>query len=165
VPPVDFDALDPRFRWMRDYLASVAPPGRMPGRQHIDPVDFPSLLPFINLVDVERTGDQLRFRYRLVGTTNAARAGIDMTGLTIDSGILPEFAERIARNMTRAVESRAPVFDRFPAPHPQREFIITERAYFPLARDGAQIDMLLTVMAYPGDGDTRPVTLPPLPTR
>lgn len=153
---------------MRDYLAAVAPPGRLPGRQHIDPVDFPTLLPFVNLVDVEREqGDRdarrMRFRYRLVGTINAARAGIDMTGRTIDSGILPEFAAHIAANLARTVETRAPVFDRFPAPHSRREFIITERVYFPLARDGTEVDMLLSLFAYPGDADTRPVALPPPP--
>ena len=95
---------------MRDYLAGVAPPGRLPGRQHIDPVDFPTLLPFVNLVDVEREqgeGEQgardagrMRFRYRLVGTINAAR-------------------------------------------------------------DGIEVEMLLSLFAYPGDADTRPVALPP----
>jgi hypothetical protein len=165
VPPVDFDALDPRFRWMRDYLAAVAPPGRLPGRQHVDPVDFPTLLPFVNLVDVERDAGTLVFRYRLVGTINAERAGVDMTGHIIGSGILPAFAARIARNMTRVVETCAPVFDRFPSPHPHREFIISERVYFPLARDGATVDMLLSLFAYPGDTDTRPVALPPPRTR
>jgi hypothetical protein len=165
VPPVDFDALDPRFRWMRDYLAAVAPPGQLPGRQHVDPIDFPTLLPFVNLVDVERDSGSLAFRYRLVGTINAARAGVDMTGHIIGSGILPAFAARIARNMTLVVETRAPVFDRFPSPHPHRDFIISERVYFPLARDGAVVDMLLSLFAYPGDVETRPVVLPPPRTR
>ena len=29
---IPFDALPARFRWMHDYLARVAPPGRLPGR-------------------------------------------------------------------------------------------------------------------------------------
>ena len=33
----DFDALDPRFRWMRDYLRGIAPPGRLAGRQQVHP--------------------------------------------------------------------------------------------------------------------------------
>ena len=163
MPPVDFTVLDPRFAWMRDYLAGVAPPRLLPGRQHIDPLDFPTLLPFVNLVDVERESGRLRFRYRLVGTTNAARAGVDMTGHYIGEGVLPAFAARIGRNMQATVETRAPVHDRFPAPHPHREFIISERVYFPLARDGALVDMLIAVFAYEGDGDTRVIVLPPLP--
>src|SRR3546814_18589404 len=53
----DYPVLHPRFRWMRDYLSRVAPPGGLPGRQAVDPTVFKALLPFINLVDVIRRPD------------------------------------------------------------------------------------------------------------
>jgi hypothetical protein len=34
-------------------------------------------------------------------------------------------------------------------PHPKRDFIQTERIYFPLAADGEVVDMILIVNGYP----------------
>lgn len=145
----DYAGLDPRFARMRDYLASVAPPGKLPGRQHIDPVALRSLLPFINLVDVERENGELRFRFRLVGTLQSTAAGREISGLYLEDAVLPEFVERIRANMAAAVKRCEPVYDRFGMPHPGRDFIETERIYFPLARDGQTVDMLLILNSYP----------------
>jgi hypothetical protein len=49
-----------------EYWLSVAPPGRLPGRQHIRPEDLVPMLPRLWMLDVHR--NPLRFRYRLVGT-------------------------------------------------------------------------------------------------
>jgi hypothetical protein len=42
----------PRFRRLADYLAIKAPPGKLPGRQHIEPTEIPDLLPWIMLIEV-----------------------------------------------------------------------------------------------------------------
>ena len=159
----DFDALDPRFRWMRDYLRGIAPPGRLPGRHQVDPPVFGRLLPFINLVDVERHGDDVRFRFRLVGTAQSIVAGREITGKYVEEAVLPEYVYRIRSNMALATARGRPVHDAFAMPHPGREFIHTERVYFPLASDGTTVDMILILNAYPHDPDFNTVKLPPLP--
>jgi hypothetical protein len=159
----DFAALDPRFRWMRDYLRSIASPGRLAGRTLIDPPSFGRLLPFINLVDVERQGDDVRFRFRLVGTAQSIVAGREITGKYVEEAVLPEYVYRIRSNMALATARGMPVYDAFAMPHPGREFIHTERVYFPLASDGASVDMILILNAYPKDPDFNTVKLPPLP--
>jgi hypothetical protein len=146
----DYETLSPIFARLRDYLAQLVPGGQLPGRQHIDAPDLREFMPFINLVDVVRAEDGPRFRYRLVGTTQTDMAGRETTGRFIEEAVLPEFVERVNRNMREAVETRRPVYDRFPMPHPNRTFIDTERLYFPLAADGVNVDMLLVLHRYPG---------------
>ena len=140
--------LHPRFHEMMDYLKGVAPVGAMPGRQHIDPLDFPKVLPLINLVDVERGEERCGFRFRLVGTVQTEMAGRDITGLRVQDAVLPDLADRIVANMRRVIETSMPVYDRFPMPHPNRQFIDSERMYFPLAGDGKHVDMLLILNGY-----------------
>jgi hypothetical protein len=146
----NYDILAPIFARMRDFLARAAPPGRLPGRQHISPTELREFLPFISLVDVVRTGIVLRFRFRLVGTTQTEMAGREVTGRFIEDAVLADFVDRVNRNMRTVVERKQAVYDRFPMPHPNRTNIDTERLYFPLAADGVTVDMLLVLHRYPG---------------
>lgn len=141
-------ALHPRFDEMLRYLEQVKPAGLLPGRQHIDPVDFPQFLSLINLVDVEYVHGHRRFRFRLVGTVQTAMAGRDVTGMPVDRAVLPSQALRITGNMELAAQSGRPVYDRFPMPHPDRQFIDSERVYYPLAADGRNVDLLLILNGY-----------------
>lgn len=153
----DYTELHPRFAWARDYLAKVAPAGMLAGRQHIDPVALRAILPFINLVDVERTdGNVLRFRYRLMGTLQTTAAGREISGKYLDDVIAPNYRERIRANMTAAATQRVAVYDRFPMPFADRDFIDSERIYFPLAKDGITVDMLLILNSYPDDETRHP---------
>jgi hypothetical protein len=153
----NYTELHPRFAWMRDYLAKVAPPGQLAGRQHIDPVALRAILPFVNLVDVERpSADELRFRYRLMGTLQTTAAGREISGKYLDDVIAPNYRERIRANMTTAATQRLAVYDRFPMPFADRDFIDSERVYFPLAKDGSTVDMLLIVNSYPDDDHQQP---------
>lgn len=143
--------LHQRFYDMMRYLEDVAPDGRLAGRQHIDPLDFSQVIALVNLMDVERADGTLRFRFRLVGTEQTRRAGREHTGLLIEEVLAPELVARVNSNMRRVLQVRVPVFDTFPMSHPQREFILAQRMYFPLASDGETIDMLLTLHGYDPD--------------
>jgi hypothetical protein len=145
----DYGTLAPLFARMRDYLARVAPHGRLPGRQHIDPIDLREVLALINLAEVVRESETLRFRFRLVGTMQTTMAGREITGKFIEDAVLPQFVDRIRTNMRAAVERKVAIYDRFEMPHPHRTFIDTERIYYPLAADGETVDMLLILNHYP----------------
>jgi len=146
-------AVHPRFTDMIRYLASVAPEGRLPGRQNIDPCDMREVLTLVNLVDVEREGEAMRFRFRLVGGRQTLAAGRNITGLLVEDAVLPTLAPRITGNMRKVVDARLPVYDRFPMPHPNRQFIDSQRMYYPLAADGETVDKILILNGY----DTLPV--------
>ena len=73
----------PKIRALYAYWCSIHPPsGGLPGRQHVDPVDIPMLLPWLWLVDVHR--EPLRFKHRLVGTEHVRVMRRDPTGLWLD---------------------------------------------------------------------------------
>lgn len=141
-------AVHPRYDEMMRYLAAAAPKGQLPGRQHIDPGELRHVITLLNLVDVERQGEDLKFRFRLVGERQRQAAGRDITGLLVEDAVVPSLVPRILANMTKVVASRLPVYDRFPMPHPGRQFIDSQRMYYPLAADGATIDMLLILNGY-----------------
>ncbi len=155
----NYAKLDPQFTRMRDYLAGVAPPGKLPGRQHIDPLAIRALLSFTNLVDIERKDGSIRFRFRLIGTLQSTAAGREISGRYLEDAVLPEYVARIRGNMMAALETREAVYDRFGMPHPGRDFIDTERVYFPLARDGENVDMLLILNGYPDEEKTAVPTM------
>jgi hypothetical protein len=146
---VDYAVLHPRFTWMRDYLRSIAPPDQLPSRQQIDPVALKPVLPLINMVDVLRGEPEFRFRFRLVGAAQTDAAGRNITGLMVEYSVLPDYAERILVNMRAVVKSCAPVYDSFAVAHPSREFIDSERVYFPLASNGREVDVLILIHSYP----------------
>lgn len=141
-------AIHPRFTEMIGYLAAAAPVGRLPGRQHIDPCHFSSVLGLINLVDVERRGAEMQFRFRLVGDEQTRAAGRNIAGLVVEDAVLPALVGRITGNMRKVVATGLPIYDRFPMPHPDRQFIDSQRMYYPLAADGKTINMLLILNAY-----------------
>ena len=137
-----------RFTEMIHYLATAAPQGRLPGRQHIDPCDLRQVLTLVNLIDVERDGGTVRFRYRLVGEQQRQAAGRNITGLVVEEAVIPSLVARINGNMAKVLTTRLPVYDRFPMPHQGRQFIDSQRMYYPLAADGETIDMLLILNGY-----------------
>ena len=140
-----------QFLDMMQYLNSVAPEGLLPGRQHIDPLDFRQVISLVNLVNVERDAGDVRFRYRLVGETQTRNAGRETTGLLLEDALVPELLPRVRANMRKVLSTRLAVFDSFPMPHPDRQFIISQRMYYPLAADGTTIDILLTLHGYEQD--------------
>ena len=134
----------PEFRRLHDYLAKKAPPGKLPGRQHVDPLDLPDLLPRIMLMDVVRdAGDRRRYRIRLMGSDVAALQGEDGTGKFIEEVVTggPE----IIAAYDEIVQSRQPQYRHGHVMAVGRDFISYERIAFPLASDGENIDMLLFI--------------------
>lgn len=141
LPP---EASEPELIELYEYWRSKAPPGKLPGRQHLDPTELSSrLLPHILLVDVERMPDGPRFRLRVAGTFFVSLIGRDMTGRYYDE-IAP--ADRVGPVITALrtiVETGEPVFLEGPLTVPSRDFIWVKRLGLPLARDGETVDMVL----------------------
>lgn len=144
----DFVANHPRFQQLNDYLVAQAPAGQLPGRQHVDPTDIPNLLSVITFVDVERDGEDIRFRFRLIGTTCSEAMGRDVTGDYVDGGHVSQCGDAIGTQMLEIVEARQPGFGDLSVALPGREHMGYQRVYFPLARNGTDVDMLMGVHAF-----------------
>ncbi len=138
---------------LHEYWQRVAPgPGRLPGRQHIDPIDIPKLLANIWMLDVvDPTGDShsRRFRFRLIGTA------LQRVGLTARVGDhVDQFIDEKARATTleelhRVVTTRSPVWFRGQAfmRHDSKAFEL-ERPLLPLAGDGTTVDIILCLTVF-----------------
>ena len=128
-----------------DYWLSVAPPGRLPGREHIAPEDLVALLPRLWLLDVYR--DPLRFRYRLVGTAVVKSVRRELTGEWLDE-VQPESVHIPAlRDRYRYVaETGRPTWRHGPtlwARDPIHKTI--ENCFVPLAADGETVDKIFAI--------------------
>ena len=119
--------------------------GRIPGRQHLDPGEMKSFLPYVIIFDVERHPSGYRFRHRLVGTHVADLFGSDMTGEYVDETSAAGGYTPILRQLSAVAETRAPSFGVYAPPTPHRNFIEYEHLTLPLAADGELVDMLFGV--------------------
>lgn len=146
---------DPRYRRLADYLASKAPAGKLPGRQHIDPLEIADLLPYVMLIDViPQAEGEPRYRIRLMGTEVVAIQGKDGTGKYVEEVLTDPEGIQIMRRYGEILRTRQPQFRRGVVATPGRQHVHYERVAFPLARDGENVDMLLFLFSrsQPGAG-------------
>jgi hypothetical protein len=143
VPPEPNDKLAALERHWR----AMHPPAGLPGRQHFDPIDVPSLLPWILLVDVAR--EPLRFRYRVIGTAHVDTLGYNPTGRWFDEAH-PDFHQTtVCREFTEVATRGEPTYYRGPLTFvATKGFLEIERLVLPLARNGRIVDMLLAIVVH-----------------
>lgn len=143
--PDDRSSWHPAVRRFYEYWRSVAPPGRLPGRQHILPEDIVPLLSRLWMLDVFR--NPLRFRYRLVGTDITRSVRRELTGSWLDEA-QPESVQnvnlrdryRFILETGQATWRRGPtLWDR----DPTHRWV--ENCLAPLATDGVTIDKIIAV--------------------
>ncbi|NKB56615.1 MAG: PAS domain-containing protein [Alphaproteobacteria bacterium] len=129
------------------YWCSVSPEGKLPGRQHIDPVDMAPLLTNLWLIDVHR--EPLRFWRRLVGTRIEEFAGVNLTGGWIDDNLSDSRTPGVQKGMVEVVETRLPSWRRGkPLISAHKNYAELERLYLPLAEDGETVDMILAMTLF-----------------
>jgi hypothetical protein len=143
--PEDRSGWHPMVRRFYEYWLSVAPPGRLPGRQHIRPEDLVPLLPRLWMLDVYR--NPLRFRYRLVGTHLFLSVGRELTGGWLDE-VQPEtLTNPMLRDRYRFVaETGRPTWRHGPTfweRDPTHRII--ENCLLPLAADGESVDKIFAL--------------------
>jgi hypothetical protein len=143
--PDDRSSWHPLVRRFYEYWRDVAPPGRLPGRQHIAPENIVPLLSRLWILDVFR--DPLRFRYRLVGTDITRSVQRELTGQWLDEA-QPESLRnvnlrdryRFILETGQATWRRGPtLWDRDP------NHRIVENCLAPLATDGETVDKIIAV--------------------
>lgn len=138
----------PLHREAYRYWSSKKSGGLLPGREAIDPLELPGVLPWLNLVDVVKDGNSYRFKHRLIGTGIVERFGRDATGAWFDDIYTAEIAREQIQNYVGLVERGQVDLMRTPMPIPERSFITYLRLALPLATDGANIDMLMIVIDF-----------------
>lgn len=133
-----------RFNRLHDYLRAKAGGHDMPGRQDIDPLEIPDLLPYLMMVDVDSGGPEPRFRFRLIGTEFVDSIGRELTGRWMDEVLMPEHLAPAAAMCGAVVRERAPSLWLIHNPVGS-ESLVFECALFPLSSDRRTVDLLLAV--------------------
>lgn len=134
-----------------DYWRKITPPGRLPGRQHFDPLDIALIMPRVWMLDVVQPGP--RFRYRMAGTMEVDTLGMDPTGRWLDEvhdayRTRPDIASRYVASV---VEGRPTYrFGKVTFVH-NREHRFVQNMILPFAQDGKTVDllMILSIMFQP----------------
>ena len=141
------DPWHPTITALYQYWLGIHPAAGLPGRQHVDPCAVAPLLPHVFMVDVAR--DPLRFKYRLIGTEYVRLIGKDVTGRYLDE-VHPGFHGMVLRQYVDAAELNRPAYRKGPVlyANPDRRYLGMERLLVPLARNGAEVDMLLGAVVY-----------------
>lgn len=113
----------------------------MPMRADLDPVDIPSLLHYVFLIDVAL--DPRVLRYRVFGTALTQLFRGDLTGCEVGAGSRPEHLPGILARYASILEHGTPFFHRESMHECTNDFTAVERIILPLSRDGTRIDQLI----------------------
>jgi PAS domain len=149
-PATDRSGWNPLIARFFEYWLSIAPTGRLPGRQHFDPLDIADLMPRVWILDVVLEAGRPRFRYRLVGTMEVQTLEREVTGRWLDE-VHPQVAAKpdgFAR-FTYIAETGKPTYRKGPVTFVHRkDDRIVENCMLPLARDGAVVDMIMVCSVF-----------------
>lgn len=120
--------------------------GKLPNRDHLDPLEIPRLLPHVLLKEVRR--DPWDFRYRVVGTVVREHSRTDWTGKwmsQIDGQGEGSIVFRVARWVSE--EGKAAIY-RPPYVGPHKEFKYCEAAVLPWANAAGLVDRVMIAVDF-----------------
>ena len=154
--PEDRSGWHALVRRFYEYCQAVAPPGCLPGREHIVAEEIVQLWSRVWMLDVCRA--PLRYRYRLCGTEMVRSLGREVTGAWLDEAHPQLIANPLSRERFRFVAEigRAtwrhgpPLWTRDP------EHRMIETCIAPLAADGVRVDKILGLSVM-FDNQSKPV--------
>lgn len=122
--------------------------GGLASRSEIDPAEIPSILPWVNLIDVHPTKSGVRYRHRLVGTGIVSVHERDSTGLWFDELYDSQRLARLARTLDAVVGDGHPRLIRDDLAYCGKPHWRHETLVLPLASDHCSVDMLLGISHY-----------------
>lgn len=137
----------PKIREFAEYWMSIHPGDRLPSRADFDPIDIPSLLPHLVLVDV--TPDPIRFMVRLQGTDVTRAMRRELRGRYLDEAF-PNFEQSFPHlDRVHVVKTALPLH-RIGAPSIQfaLDYAPIERLHLPLSSDGVTVDKVISIFLY-----------------
>ncbi len=145
APDLELD--DDRLRRLLAYWLEKRGDRLFPAKTEIDPTEFPYILGYVTLVDVER--EPRRYRFRLDGSILAALSGTDYTGRYLHELPGEQYVAFITETYDRVVDSGEPFRYRKNELLDQQLFS-EETLILPLGDSPPKVDMLV-VAVIPGE--------------
>ncbi len=121
--------------------------GRLPGRQHFDPMRVPKFLPNITLIDVV-PGPPRRFRRRLAGGAVVAAGFAGKPADFMDAPHVATDPAKVLGTFIHIVDSRRPDWRRGPATVEHTKYVDSLERAIVRARDGIHIDMIMVFTVF-----------------
>jgi hypothetical protein len=140
------DLHDQRLRRLLQYWNALRSDAVLPPKAAIDPIDFPYILGYVTLVDVEAA--PRRYRFRLDGSILVRLSGMDYTGRYLDGLGMPDYIDFIAAGYDLVVETRRPYAYRKEADFDAKTFD-EETLILPLGTADAVTHLMVAVI--PGE--------------
>ncbi len=136
----------PEQRQLFDYWAARAAGRAMPDRKDISPADFPRLLPYISLIDVE--GEKGPFRIRLAGTRLRDIYDREITGLCLDELDWGDKQDYWLQAYRRIIAQGKPAQGIIKGPRRHKEHLIQYWLRLPLTVGSSGVRMILSYDAF-----------------
>lgn len=140
------DLGDPALRALFRYWTARRGARRWPARDDIDPLDLKPLLGQLVLLETVGSGETMRFRYRLFGTSFVDWFGFDMTGRMIDDWPKPEYRAVMTASYREVVVAGRP-FRRLRRFVKDGRLLRYEALMLPLG-DATQVTMILVAQVF-----------------
>jgi hypothetical protein len=138
-----------QHRELKQYWESKRNGRLCPRRADIDPLELPSHLGYLFLIDVLPGARE--FRFRLIGSAMTKRYGRDSTGKTISEAYdatAPEIGAWIVDILTNIVTKKVPVASESRLSVVDKHFVIARALQLPLSDDGENVNMILGEMRF-----------------
>ena len=136
----------PRIRAIFDYWNEKRGDRKMPSRTDIDPLEMPSYLPGIVMVDVGY--EPFSLTYRLVGTREAEARGADPTGKSVFEAWDGRSEDDVIENYRQVIARKAPLYDADRTLDPERDWLEAGTVFLPLSDDGETVNKVLIYTEY-----------------
>lgn len=148
VPSTDSQLPDAQLRKAFAYWDQKRGERRMPRRADIDPIEMPSLLPNLRLVEVHGPG---QYRYRLVGTeVEQFHGGLSFKDRFIHEALPGPLADHVIPVYDQCVRERRPLYleNTFLTPDKQRVARHSRVLFLPLSEDDSAVSMVLVIQIF-----------------
>lgn len=139
------EVADRKLVRMLTYWRSLRTDEGFPGRNAIDPLSIPELLPYILLLDVEKDD----FRFRLVGEAVNRRYGGQIKGCSLTELLDGEILKETLDEHVRCLRHRAPIFTRNTVHTVDSDDMkLYQRLILPLSDKASEVQSIAGVMHF-----------------
>lgn len=135
---------DSRLHELHAYWTAIRGGRRFPARSDFDPIDIPSLLPFVSLVEV-RDGTP-RFVYRVVGTKLVELLRRDVTGQAVGTGVKADELASVLSRYQRVADEGNAIYHRDRLQEETNDYTDIDRLMLPMGDRDDRVELILSIV-------------------